>query len=370
MLLGDLGRIEQAFADAAIDPALWGRALDVATRETRSFGATLLPITSSAIPNAPVTQSIGEVSEHYFRDGWHLRDQRMAGTSVFMKTGVIDDSDCTNLESIGKHPYYQEFLAPHGLRWFAGVKVACGKEIWCLSIQRKIEQGPFSQSEKVRLAALSRSLSTSAALAKALAARTVDGALNAFEMSNTAIALINRDGDVYRLNQAAEALLKGDVRIINRRIASPDREASLALSRAIHQMMWRTIGTRLWPPILLPRPTKAPLVAYPAKLSATSANALADCQAIVILVDLEERRHAPESLLQFGFYLTPTEAKLAARLATGASLDDVSNELKITKQTSRTHLKHIFAKLGISRQSELVALLGALGRYQSNQSSS
>jgi len=213
-------------------------------------------------------------------------------------------------------------------------------------------------------------LSTSAALAKALAACTVDGALNAFEMSNTAIALINRDGDVYRLNQAAEALLKGDVRIRNRKIASSDAAASLALSRAIHQLMWRTIGARISPPVLLPRPTKAPLVAYPAKLSAIAANALADCQAIVIFVDLEERQHAPESLLQSGFYLTAAEAKLAARLATGASLDDVSNELQITKQTSRTHLKHVFAKLGISRQSELVALLGALGRYQSNESSS
>lgn len=111
-------------------------------------------------------------------------------------------------------------------------------------------------------------------------------------------------------------------------------------------------------------------MAYPAKLSAIAANALADCQAIVVLVDLEERRHAPESLLQSGFNLTPAEAKLAARLATGASLDDVSNELQITKQTSRTHLKRIFAKLGIGRQSELVALLGALGRYQTNESSS
>lgn len=364
MSFADLAKIESAFAEAAIDPYQWMGALDAATAETGSFGAILLPITGSAIPNAPASEVLWEVSDHYFRDGWHLRDQRMAGMPVFMKTGVIDDSDCTNLGKISSHPYYQEFLAPHGLRWFAGIKVACGEEIWCLSIQRKLEQGPFSQSEKVRLAALSRSLSTSAALAKAFAACTVDGALNAFEMSNTAIALINRDGDVYRLNQAAEALLKGDVRIRNRKIVSSDTVASLALSRAIHQLMWRTIGAGISPPVLLPRAMKAPLVVYPAKLSAIAANALADCQAIVIFVDLEERRHAPESLLQSGFSLTPAEAKLAARLATGASLDDVSNELQITKLTGRTHLKHIFAKLGIGRQSELVALLGAVSPYK------
>jgi hypothetical protein len=193
MLLGDLSRIEEAFADAAIDPALWGRALDIATRETGSTGATLLPITGVVLPNVPVTESVDEASEHYFREGWQFRDHRNVGIPLLMKFGIVDDSDFIDLDSINKHPFYQEFLSPHGLRWFAGVKVACGEEIWCLSIQRKIEQGPFSHKEKVRLAALSRSLSTSAALAKALAACTVDGALNAFEMSNTAIALINKD---------------------------------------------------------------------------------------------------------------------------------------------------------------------------------
>jgi DNA-binding CsgD family transcriptional regulator len=362
MALGDLSRIESAFAEAAINPALWVRALNVASREIGGYGATLL--TGSTLPNAPVTDSIGEVSEHYFRDGWHLRDQRHAGVPLLMKTGVMDDSDCINLDGIKKHPYYQEFLAPHGLRWFAGVKVACGDEVWCLSIQRKIEQGPLPPEDKARLAAVSRTLSTSAALARAFAASAVMGALNAFELSNTAIALINRHGDVYKLNRAAETLLKGDVRISGRKIFTRDPAAAVALRRAIHTLMWQTIGAAMSAPILLPRSNKSPLLAYPAKLSALAANALADCQAIVIFVDPDERCPTPESILQSGFALTPTEAKLAARLATGVSLDDVSNELRISKQTGRTHLKRIFAKMGIGRQAELVALLSTMARYQ------
>lgn len=365
MGLGDLGRIEGAFAEAAIDPALWVRALDIATRETGSFGATLLPLTGLAIPNVPVTEAAGEASEHYFRDSWHLRDQRHAGVPLLMKVGVIDDSDCINSDGIARHPYYQEFLAPHGLRWFAGIKVACGDEFWCLSIQRRIEQGPFPAEDKARLAALSRSLSTSAALARALAASTVSGALNAFEMSNTAVALINRHGDVYKLNRTAETLLRGEIRISSRRVVSVDPGATSALARALYQLMWRTTAAALSAPVMLPRANRAPLLAYPAKLSALAANALADCQAIVIFIDPEERRTASERLLQSGFSLTPTQAKLAARLATGASLADVSNELRISKQTGRQHLKRVFEKMGIGRQSELVALLNSITRYQS-----
>ena len=57
------------------------------------------------------------------------------------------------------------------------------------------------------------------------------------------------------------------------------------------------------------------------------------------------------------------EAKLAARLATGASLENISNELQISKQTGRTHLKRVFAKMGIGRQAELVSLLCTIVRY-------
>jgi hypothetical protein len=177
MGLGDLNRIENAFADAALDPALWTHALEVASQETGSWGATLLPLSGHALPNVPASQATGEVLEHYFRDGWHLRDQRHAGIPLLMRAGAVDDTDFVDPEVMKRHPYYQEFLAPHGLQWFVGVKVACKDEIWCLSIQRRIEQGPLPREEKPRLALLSRSLSTSAALARALAASTVNGAL-------------------------------------------------------------------------------------------------------------------------------------------------------------------------------------------------
>jgi DNA-binding CsgD family transcriptional regulator len=191
----------------------------------------------------------------------------------------------------------------------------------------------------------------------------VEGALNAFELSDTAIALVNRRGEVYRLNRAAETLLSGEVRIAGHRIVSRDPIATTALGRAIHVLMWGGNGAGMAPPVALPRTTGSPVFAYPAKLSAIAANALADCQAIVVFVDPDERRAAPESLLRFGFSLTPAEARLASRLATGASLEDISDEMGISKLTGRTHLKRIFAKLGIGRQSELVALLGAVGRF-------
>ena len=79
MALGDLNRIESAFAEATLDPALWGRALDIVAHETGSFGATPLSLAGVVIPHVPATETVGEALEHYFRDGWYLIERGHAG---------------------------------------------------------------------------------------------------------------------------------------------------------------------------------------------------------------------------------------------------------------------------------------------------
>ena len=93
MALGDLNRIESAFAEATLDPALWGRALDIVAHETGSFGATPLSRAGVVIPHVPATETVGEALEHYFRDGWHLIERGHAGVPLLLKTRVADDSE-------------------------------------------------------------------------------------------------------------------------------------------------------------------------------------------------------------------------------------------------------------------------------------
>lgn len=57
------------------------------------------------------------------------------------------------------------------------------------------------------------------------------------------------------------------------------------------------------------------------------------------------------------YELTPAEARVAAALAEGESLEDAAELLGITRNTARTHLKRIFAKTGTNRQGALVRLL-------------
>lgn len=57
----------------------------------------------------------------------------------------------------------------------------------------------------------------------------------------------------------------------------------------------------------------------------------------------------------FGF--TRVEARLAMLLVDGLTLDEASSRLSITRNTARTHLRSIFCKAGVTRQTLLVKLI-------------
>ena len=57
------------------------------------------------------------------------------------------------------------------------------------------------------------------------------------------------------------------------------------------------------------------------------------------------------------FDLTPAESAVALRLAGGQSLEEAAADLAISRNTARAHLRSIFSKTGITRQTELVRML-------------
>ena len=355
----NFGPAEQEFAEAGLDPTRWVKALTSMASATGSFGAVMLPLAGDALPNVPYTENVSSVMEEYFRDGWHLQDERMSTVPTLMQRGVADDFDGHSVDEIARHPYYQEFLAPHRLQWYAGVKVACGDDVWAVALQRTIDQEPFSTDEKNELVRISSRLSTGAAIARALSASAASGALEAFEMSGTAVVLINRLGYVFKANASAERLLVDDIQIVKGHLTAKDTRATTALNRAIHTLLWRPTGG-LSAPVALPRASRRPMLAYPARLSNSTANALADCQAMVILIDPDSRSPTPETNLRTVFRLTEAEARLATQLARGESLEKVADQFGIAKETARSQLKSIFTKTGVHRQAELVAVLAKL----------
>lgn len=76
----------------------------------------------------------------------------------------------------------------------------------------------------------------------------------------------------------------------------------------------------------------------------------------VFVRDAEGKSYPPVRLAQQLFQLTPAETALAIELANGLSLEEAAEALNIRRNTARAHLRSIFSKTGVRRQTELVRI--------------
>jgi len=115
------------------------------------------------------------------------------------------------------------------------------------------------------------------------------------------------------------------------------KEAVVAVSRPSKRRAWT----------LLVRPVIHPPTSNEASAPAT----------LVFIMDPELPVEAAETELRQLYGLTSTEARLANLLMEGKTLNQCCDQLGFRRSTGRTHLQHLFEKVGVQRQSELVALL-------------
>lgn len=132
----------------------------------------------------------------------------------------------------------------------------------------------------------------------------------------------------------------------------------------LQQFMHKLVSTPAGEPVaaramVLARPSgrKAFEFMLQAIRSESHANGPDDPAALAFIRDPEKVQRPSFELVQQLFNLTPTEARLALLLADGLSLDEIIENIAISRNTARAYLRSIFAKTGVRRQSALVSLL-------------
>lgn len=82
---------------------------------------------------------------------------------------------------------------------------------------------------------------------------------------------------------------------------------------------------------------------------------------LVVIADLDRRSSTPlDGLLHSVFGFTKAESRVALGLFEGKSVGELARDLAISVATVRTHIKRIFVKADVRRQSELIRLLARL----------
>ena len=88
--------------------------------------------------------------------------------------------------------------------------------------------------------------------------------------------------------------------------------------------------------------------------------------ALVLIVEPGRHPRLDPALVARTLRLTPAESQVAAWLADGKTVRDIALATGRRESTIRSHVKHMFAKHGLSRQADLVRLVLSLASAQSS----
>jgi DNA-binding CsgD family transcriptional regulator len=194
--------------------------------------------------------------------------------------------------------------------------------------------------------------------------RHVAGQLDMLDSLVCPAVLLDWRGMVLRANRHADALLGRGLQVCRGALVASDARSNRDLQQLVD---WVRAGprSRAAPTpkrVLVRRADRSPLIVEALPVAGLAADAFSRARALLVIADIERRPPVPEDLLRSLFALTPAEARLASRLAAGASLEEAAEALAIAKNTARIQLRAVFAKTGTARQAELVALLARLAR--------
>jgi DNA-binding CsgD family transcriptional regulator len=365
MKTDQLSAIRARLGEASLDPARWR---DLLEEMCRLVGATGASLRQNGIRTAdvPYTRSMEELTALYFREGWQSRDTRLKKLqSIQLREPVFHDFHVFGAEELRTlsrtDPFFNDFLGKGNLKWSAWIQFRSGNTPWLIGFQRSEKEGQFDRADLTVLHPLYRSLTEAALLSETIGLSVLSGVMDAFDlMAKPAIAL-DRNGRVIRENAAAQARFDNDLRIRNNRIYVSDekarRELELLFERIAVSGDIEPISSR---PIIVRRPFAAPRVFRIRSVPAAARSPFLGARVILTIGDLDKGPQPSAVLLRSILDINPAQAKLAAHLASGGSLNEASKNLQLSRETLRSQLKVLFAKTGANRQAELVAILNRL----------
>jgi DNA-binding CsgD family transcriptional regulator/PAS domain-containing protein len=362
----------EAIYDAAPNPSNWPIALQAIADVFFDVGAVLIWQRDDGGFGTIATPSIAEAQRDYHENGWFKRDLpaiRAVERSVWLFKDAVGDHFGISDEEIASHPFYTEFLARHGLRWRGAVGVGPDPHMQvAVSVQRVATKPPFTDDELEILDRLGRHVEKSLRLSIRLfdAELTKVGLGEALARVGIGVFALDSLGRVVFSNPAGNRMLGDGLAIVKERLlvgAAPERAA---LETAITQMVRaepQDIAADPKPILIRRQKAARPLAVYVLPITASSHSAaqfLTHARAIVLAIDPEASSPADPALVRDVLGLTLGEARVAALIGAGLSPRESAEKLGITEETARTALKRVFSKTGVSRQSELVALLTKL----------
>ena len=261
--------------------------------------------------------------------------------------------------------FFKQYIEPNQIRYILGADIrAEGGTEFRLRITRPPEASDFSAADKALCQMLIPHFKRAVNLHSRLGLMETEMKLYANAMDSMLVGAVVLDeaGAIMRINTIAQKILgdKDGISIVRGQLSAEYRAEEREMQRLIRQVLDMPAGKpAIAEATSLTRPSgraKLGLLIRPIPIGEWSEGP--HRPAVAIFIRDPERKSQPSfELVRQLFDLTPAEARLALLLADGMTLDEAAEALEIRKNTIRAHLRSIFSKTGVKRQTTLVSLL-------------
>jgi DNA-binding CsgD family transcriptional regulator/PAS domain-containing protein len=364
-------RLLDTLYEAALEASAWPLFLNRLCEELDGHSACLLSYDATeqraranvAVGLDPTAPRV--YSQHYGAlDPW-ARSLRSAGQ---LKGGIVRTGESViDRASLRKTEFYIDYGRPYGIvhNVFALEFEPSASTGFVLTVIRGDRAEPFGDGAVDVVNALKPHVQRALGIQSRLTGAFVPGREvgDVLEHLQFGVILLNAAGQVVFVNRMASEIAAAcdGLRLEGCTLRASHRDATPVLQRMIASVLNPQSpgppgrgGTLALPRRSSKRPlalTIAPLPANPERVGTANATA------VVFVVDPERQTEPTVETIRRLYGLTEMESQMARLIATGQSVKEAADHLRITESTARTHLKRILGKTQTRRQSQLVRLL-------------
>jgi len=271
---------------------------------------------------------------------------------------VIIEQDVHTPEPIERSTLYRDSLESSGFKWFAGIGFWAGNALWVLALRRTLDERQFDTCEAHVLSELSAQMTEAAIQSASLGQTALESKMRALDYVDQAALVLDRFGFVISANEATEAIFDSALCIRNGRLFTNDPAANSFLEAFLAQPRTDSDAAMpLDPALTVLSRTSGPLLIRILPVRGIARSPFLAAHSLVLLRDPYSNPGLEPKILSQVFGLSSAEARLAAVMASGVSLEQAAHQLGLALETVRNQLKAIFSKTETHRQAELVALL-------------
>jgi DNA-binding CsgD family transcriptional regulator len=345
---------------AALFPDDWPAVLHNLAQLVHAAGTSLVTRRSDAWIGWRISPGMAVLGDGYFTSEAAARSRTTAALLEANRAGFVAEHEVMGEEEFLNDPLMVEWGTPAGLHRAAATAILVpGGDLAVFHLQRKIGQPRFGPADLARLDALRPHLARASMLAARWRLERLRAAAQALELLGIPAAILDSAARVLTANTAIEAMDTHFQWLARDRLTLRD-EAAAAMLNSACQRGSSSEGSTGKSFAAKGSPQATPIVVHVTPIGGRGRE-LFGGGLLLLAVSRTDTAAPPDvSVIQGLFDLTAAEARVAAGLLEGASIQDLSRRHRVSTETIRTQVKSLLAKSGVRRQGEFIAKLRAV----------